>query len=780
MSFNPPTTPKQNLKFSPNTSPYTPKSSPNQKKSPISSPKTSQNNSNSPIDLTQDDSHDDEEIKVQFPKEIMNTKKLQLQDPSEEQLLAINSLEDSNLVINSVAGSGKTTTILHIAKKNPKKRMLLLTYNSELKRETRQKVLDYSINNLEVHSFHSFAKKYYHSDCHKDAGIIKVLDKNLKPRFQFYFDCIIIDEAQDMKKMFYELSCKTFRDSQAKVEKICVVGDQKQCIYQFLNSDYRFISFASKIFNEFPEEKNWKEVNLTTSFRVTRQMSDFLNNCVLDKPRIFSKKEGSRPQYIICNIYKDKPMEMLKYYIERLKYKPEDIFVLSYSVKSEKTPIRQFANKLTEENVKYRNLGLDHLIIPIYIATNDDEPLREQVLQGKVVFSTFHKVKGLERKVILLMGFDSSYFELYAKEETQSVCPNLLYVALTRAKEHLVVFHHETKNYLPFLSQKLISKYTDYQIKTLRYKPPEDLGDRTQLVSVTNLLRHMKGEVGQQAIKLFDSKLEKEKKFKIQIPSFSKQGRCTEEVSDINGVAIVSFCEYTLFNSLSIQKSLEKSNFIDNNVDLQKNFRDFSIPNPFNEKKELSIDKLLHLSNYYISRVNGFTFKLDQIENYNWINQDDGVFQKAKEILNETLSKKSEFEVQAKDDHLFGVVEKKLSIAIHGYIDCVDYEKKIVWEFKCVESLDETHFLQLALYAYMFEKKNPGFKYKLLNILTYEIWEITFESSKLKEMVNLIIQEKFKSEIQKMDKVFLNEIENIKSKYVNDESPQKKVKIELD
>ena len=45
-----------------------------------------------------------------------------------------------NVLVDSVAGSGKTTTNLHIAKALPHYKILLLTYNSKLKEECRQKV----------------------------------------------------------------------------------------------------------------------------------------------------------------------------------------------------------------------------------------------------------------------------------------------------------------------------------------------------------------------------------------------------------------------------------------------------------------------------------------------------------------------------------------------------------------------------------------------------------------------------------------------------------------
>ena len=67
-----------------------------------------------------------------------------------EQKRILKSLKNYNVIIDSVAGSGKTTTNLFIAKDNPTKKILLLTYNASLKFETRNKVGELEINNLEV------------------------------------------------------------------------------------------------------------------------------------------------------------------------------------------------------------------------------------------------------------------------------------------------------------------------------------------------------------------------------------------------------------------------------------------------------------------------------------------------------------------------------------------------------------------------------------------------------------------------------------------------------
>lgn len=61
-----------------------------------------------------------------------------MQSISKEQSDIVESLEKNNVIVDAVAGSGKTTTCLYIAKKFTDLNILLLTYNAKLKFETRE------------------------------------------------------------------------------------------------------------------------------------------------------------------------------------------------------------------------------------------------------------------------------------------------------------------------------------------------------------------------------------------------------------------------------------------------------------------------------------------------------------------------------------------------------------------------------------------------------------------------------------------------------------------
>ena len=222
---------------------------------------------------------------------------------SNEQQYVIDELENNNnVIVNSVAGSGKTTCNLHIAKYFNTKNILLLTYNAKLKIETRERVLKIGLNNIETHSYHSFCVKYYNEKCFTDTEIKTVVKTKVSRRKSFHYDIIILDEAQDINPLYFQLIYKIFKDNNDNNTQIVILGDEKQSIFDFNKADQRFITFADIIFNF--NDKEWKKCKLTQSFRITYEMSEFLNKCVLNIDTIFSSKVSNiKPRYIICDTF---------------------------------------------------------------------------------------------------------------------------------------------------------------------------------------------------------------------------------------------------------------------------------------------------------------------------------------------------------------------------------------------------------------------------------------------------------------------------------------------
>ena len=378
--------------------------------------------------------------------------------------------EQNNVIVESVAGSGKTTTNLYIAKSFPKLNILLLTYNAKLKVETRDRIDSLNITNIETHSYHSFCVKYYNNKAYTDTAILKILDNNNKIKKIIKYDIIILDEIQDISPLYYKLICKIFKDNKIKA-KICILGDRYQTIYDFKGADSRYIIYASILFNY--NTYGWLNSNLSQSYRITFEMSEFINKCLLKEDRIISHKiSNNKPQYIICdtfdNTINNSAFIQVKKYLSS-GYKPTDIFILAPSLKSEICPVRKLENLIKMKLID----------IPVYVPSSDDEKIDSDILKNKLVFSTFHQAKGLERKIVIVYNFDESYFKFFKKDSNPLVCPNEYYVATTRASEHLILIHHYNNDYFEFININNLKIYCDIHYHKLIVKKKRKNTKRT-------------------------------------------------------------------------------------------------------------------------------------------------------------------------------------------------------------------------------------------------------------------------------------------------------------
>jgi hypothetical protein len=698
---------------------------------------------------------------------------------SNEQNNVLIELENNNVIVDSVAGSGKTTTVLHITKKFNNLKILLLTYNAKLKIETRQKADNLKLKNLEVHSYHSFCVKYYDNQCFTDSKILDLLKYNNNQNDKkFKFDLIILDEAQDITPTYFELICKIYKDNNETI-KFCLLGDRYQSIYDFNNADERFIVFAEQLFcfNKF----FWSNCKLTESYRISFEMSDFINNCMLNYSRIKANKIlNYKPRYIICDTFghtDNLPFDEIKYYLKN--YLPEDIFVIAPSIKTKGdnlSPIRTLENKIKNELKD----------IPIYIPSSDEEKINEDVLKNKLCFSTFHQTKGLERKVVIVYGFDNSYFKYYKKNHNPLKCPNELYVACTRGIEHLTIFHHYEHNYLPFINKNNLSKYTNLICHKKLYIKNIEL-NKNNSTSVTDLIKHLPQNIIDNAVNFLNYEIIKNKSTKINIPIITIQKYGSECVSDITGVAIPAYFELKLKNQMTIfdEVCTNKIIFSKNNLINTKIHNDDFIDSDDDEQIIINYDlskiniqsikenELLYISNKYQSLRSGLLFKICQINDYNWLTKQN-LNLCLDRLNNLNISKNTIFEEYLELENKIELSNRKLI----GYCDCNDKDNNTIYEFKCVEELEKEHYLQLASYMYLYEnykldmhKINKKYiikesKYYLFNILTDELIKISCSFDNLQKMMDYLIYHKYNNIKETNDDVFISKLKNISQKFI--------------
>lgn len=646
---------------------------------------------------------------------------------SDEQKQIVDSISKGyNVSVSAISGSGKTTTSLYVSLNNLNRSILLLTYNAKLKIETRVKVTDLNITNMEIHSYHSFCVKYLYRKAFTDTGIRAFIKSNnissvLKP---FKYDLIIIDESQDMNPLYYEIVQHIMARHEVPPQLI-VMGDEKQSIYAFNNADSRFLTLSEQIFDQ---SHAWVNHNLSTSYRLTDQMAQFLNTCCIGAPYINTIKNGPKVRYMICNTFDDKPLNEIRQCL-RMGYRNDDIFVLTASVKSEKSPVRQLANKLTDEGVA------------IYVPTSDEEKLDEEVLGGKIVFSTFHQAKGLERKVVMVYNFDQSYFTFYDKVSPQGVIPNTIYVAITRAKERLIIIHDDQSSFFDFIRRPNLAGCCDMDVskrfrpnavdKNVRSPPPNK-------INVTDLVKYVPIDVIEQCMS-YVTVTQSGKDDILGIASKSKQKELYENVSEITGTALPSYYEYTISGKMTIYEHLKcnrKCMLDDSNEELFEQIGQ--------ESGDILCGNLLQLATNYISEVSGYDFKKKQITQYDWLSE--SLLEQSNDRLDKIFAESQRKHLQFEKP----VSAMCLTQTIVGYVDVYNPQSRELWELKVVKEIDPTHILQTIVYSWIIQNVSKMVLFNITDGVSH-----TIKCDEMKAVVDILVKHKISAKLNQSNESFI-------------------------
>ena len=688
---------------------------------------------------------------------------------SEEQRKVLDYIRSGkNVVVDACAGSGKSTTILSIAKELTGKKIRQFTYNSQLRFDVKENIKKMKLQNLEVHTYHSFAVKYYSDVAHTDTGIRQILREDTSPRNPIpLVDIVVLDESQDMTLLYFELVVKMANNMCHKKNhsfQLLVLGDYMQGLYEFKGADIRFLTQSQTIWKTLPylETKCFEHCELKTSYRITNQMASFVNNDMLGENRLVACREGVPVVYV--RRPKSQIENIVVYQIKRLLDEgecPSDIFVLGNSVKGTNSHIRHMENVLTDAG------------IPCYVPMIESDAMDDRVINGKVVFSTFHTVKGRQRKYVFIVGFDQGYF-YNARNLDTFVCPNTLYVGGTRATHGLYLLQNENSKPLDFLKQDQYdmkhSEYIDFKgmPQTIFYEPVQesDITIPTYYVNPTELIKFINENtiefVTPLLEDLFVQEIEPTSENEINIPKIIEtESGLYEEVSDLNGIALPAIYYDEIQGHKKDGENVLRE-MINNSVQESKY-------NKYNYLKEMietlpekceTCSDYLFLTNLYVASQEKLYSKLKQIQRheYTWITDDI----KGKTIYrlnhhlghefeenNNTIVEKQLIHYSMEKEHekidkiLEPYFHKEKNFRFSGRLDILS--KNTIWELKCTSKISQEHQLQVVIYAWLWNILYPDSPRNvyLLNIRTGEKQVLKHDPFQFTQIVVSLLMNKY-------------------------------------
>ncbi len=644
---------------------------------------------------------------------------------TEEQSAIITTIAESNVLSNSVPGSGKTYTALEIARRYPSMEILMLTYNKALQLEVDKKAREGDISNMKVRTYHSLANLY--GRCMNDLDMKKIVDEDKEPiRAMPHIDILIIDEAQDMSMLYYALIRKMMRDGVSDA-RLLIMGDVFQAVYEFKDADSRYLSLAPHLF----PGGAFSSVPLTISHRIPPMIAAFINRHVLKRERIKSSRPcpGERVDIWLGNPFDHVPS--LAVHLHELirdgTYRHDQIFILARSVRyrAMKTPILLLENRMSSLNSQDR----------LYPAAMTGEMDTRDNIKGKLVFGTCHSTKGLERELVVLF--------LDSRDSEGAIVPNHVYVAMTRASRRLIIVCESIPAWMDKEGLKesdaaeirdgdirkekegkpLVRRVTDL----IRFIPLESL---SSLPSIGRVERDYAGEMAAP----------------VSIPSAidpDGKGEVMEDVAHLNGIAIPWLCIKHMYG-----------------VDLFERYAKGMEIRPPEGMDPLA--QALYISNHMEAKERGIKHPLIQIDTRtSWLS--DELVERCSANMKGHVKRTAQYEVSVSKiidvrdllgDEVYELEEGSIPSKGYRVIGRVDFlHADEIIECKCKRGgLTMEDKLQLAMYCYLDEKKRRG---KLINLFTGEIIIIDEKMEVLEEVIRVVIR-KSMSRRRKDDDAFLS------------------------
>jgi hypothetical protein len=385
--------------------------------------------------------------------------------PSNEQAKIIDAIvAGRHVVCTAKPGTGKTKMAMFLTQRvqDMGERVLVLSYNRRLVDGTvtqiddlpqstttagRELSIKHNGKPHQAFTYHGLASSITGEIVNEDVALnVAVAKMKADPSLCLAwtgcndFGVLVIDEGQDMRPSYYELVrlLLMFAHVDPTRVRLVVTGDPRQLLYNFFsrnNADERFVTKADVLLAGI-NDRPWEHHQLTRSYRATPPIANVVNallavgaapSTTVHKMVSARSTSVTYPPVtmLLVNVYQDLGRIATSLFRD---HKPEEIFVLVGSTGGS-SPIVTMINAIAN-----RRWGRDGSKLFVHVANTSDNHGStsglHDVTANKILATTFHSVKGLERKLVIVVN----YRHLFGAD-----MENSLYVALTRASEKLVI-----------------------------------------------------------------------------------------------------------------------------------------------------------------------------------------------------------------------------------------------------------------------------------------------------------------------------------------------------
>ena len=254
------------------------------------------------------------------------------------------------------------------------------------------------------------------------------------PKYIPEFEHVLIDEYQDVNAMQIELI------DLIKKNNVFAVGDPRQSIFGWRGSDISYILNFSK------KSDDSETIYLVKNYRSNKRIVDFMNHSIrqMKVPDLESTKDYHSEISLTDFDSEEDEQNFVLRELQSLKNKVsgDEIFVLARTNRQ----LNALSTKLKANNIPH-------------IVSTDEIKKPTIANSGDITLATIHAIKGLEAKIIFVIGCNELNFpckasdhpvielvkmgmQEYDKEEEEK---RLFYVAISRAKEKLYLTYSGKK-----------------------------------------------------------------------------------------------------------------------------------------------------------------------------------------------------------------------------------------------------------------------------------------------------------------------------------------------